>query len=82
METLIVTIEKNVLEKAIEAWNILTLTDQTHIESARAWFIEGYVHGYESATNEMQKEVDFLSAEIALWKLAKADQDLKLEETK
>ena len=38
---------KNVLEKAVEAWNILTLTDQTHIESARAWFIEGYVHGYE-----------------------------------
>ena len=37
----------DVLEKAVEAWNILTLTDQTHIESARAWFIEGYVHGYE-----------------------------------
>lgn len=81
MENLIVTTEKMSIRKAIATWNKLNLTDQSHIESARAWFIEGYVHGHESATNEMQKEVDFLSAEIALWRLAKADQGLKLEET-
>ena len=36
------------MSKAIEIWNSLDLSNQTNLECARAWFIEGFVHGQES----------------------------------
>jgi DNA-binding transcriptional regulator YbjK len=32
------------LNMAIEAWSKLILTNQSNLECARSWFIEGYVH--------------------------------------
>jgi len=33
------------MSKAIEIWNSLDLSNQTNLECARAWFIEGFSHG-------------------------------------
>jgi hypothetical protein len=33
------------MNKAIEIWNSLDLSNQTNLECARAWFIEGFAHG-------------------------------------
>jgi len=36
------------MSKAIEIWNSLDLSNQTNLECARAWFMEGFAHGQES----------------------------------
>ena len=33
------------MSKAIEIWNSLDLSNQTNLECARAWFMEGFAHG-------------------------------------
>ena len=33
------------MNKAIEIWNSLDLSNQTNLECARAWFMEGFAHG-------------------------------------
>jgi len=38
------------MNKAIEIWNSLDLSNQTNLECARAWFIEGFAHGQKVKT--------------------------------
>jgi hypothetical protein len=35
---------------ANEAWNSLDLKDQSNLDCARAWFMEGFAHGQEVKT--------------------------------
>ena len=35
------------MDKAVEVWNSLDLSNQTNLECARAWFMEGFAHGKE-----------------------------------
>jgi len=43
-------------EKAKEAWEKLDLSNQSNLEAARAWFEEGFAHGYESAQTKTTPE--------------------------
>ena len=38
------------MNKAIEIWNSLDLSNQTNLECARAWFMEGFAHGQKVKT--------------------------------
>ena len=38
------------MSKAIEIWNSLDLSNQTNLECARAWFMEGFAHGQKVKT--------------------------------
>ena len=46
------------MSKAIEIWNSLDLSNQADLETARAWFIEGFAHGeiLKEYTDEEVKE--------------------------
>jgi hypothetical protein len=35
------------MDKAVKVWNSLDLSNQTNLECARAWFMEGFAHGQE-----------------------------------
>jgi len=41
---------------ANEAWNSLDLKDQSNLECARAWFIEGFAHGNTAQAQTLTDE--------------------------
>ena len=65
------------MSKAIEIWNSLDLSNQTNLECARAWFMEGFAHGQKVKTltyeeiiecwNETHPAVVMLNAELPLF---------------
>ena len=50
------------MSKAIEIWNSLDLNNQADLECARAWFIEGFVHGQESKEYTDDEIADLIKA--------------------
>ena len=46
----------NRIELAFQAWDKLDLANQSDIGTARAWFLEGFVHGYETRIKTFSDE--------------------------
>jgi hypothetical protein len=41
---------------ALQAWNKLDTSNQTNLECARNWFLEGFAHGYEQKNDKLSQD--------------------------
>ena len=47
---------KEIHELALQVWNKLDTSNQTNLECARNWFLEGFAHGYEKKNDKLPQD--------------------------